>query len=104
MHHKGRNKHHFEYWYDYSYKEDKYIPIKVPINYVKEMICDRIAASKIYLKDKYTKSSALEYFNRTTDGRDMHYETKELLKSWLELVSLKGEEEAIKIIKKVKDY
>ena len=104
IHHKGRNKHHYEYWYDYSYKEEKYVPIKIPIQYVKEMICDRIAASKVYLKNKYTSSSALEYFNRTTDGRDMHPETKELLKSWLELVSEKGEYEAIKIIKKVDKY
>ena len=101
MHHKGRNKHHYEYWFDFSNVEKKYVPIKIPIQYVKEMICDRIAASKVYLKDKYTKSSALEYFN---DRHEMHPETSELLKSWLELVSEKGENEAIKIIKKVKTY
>mgnify|MGYP006333922085 FL=1 len=104
MHHKGRNKHHFEYWFDFSNVEKKYVPIKIPIQYVKEMICDRIAASKVYLKDKYTKSSALEYFNRTYDRHEMHPETSALLKSWLELVSEKGENEAIKIIKKVKNY
>lgn len=104
MHHKGRNKHHYEYWFDFSNVEKKYVPIKIPIQYVKEMICDRIAASKVYLKDKYTKSSALEYFNRTYDRHEMHPETSELLKSWLELVSEKGEDEAIKIIKKVKTY
>ena len=59
---------------------------------------------KVYLKDKYTKSSALEYFNRAYDRHEMHPETSELLKSWLELVSEKGENEAIKIIKKVKTY
>ena len=104
MHHKGRNKHHYEYWFDFSNVEKKYVPIKIPIQYVKEMICDRIAASKVYLKDKYTKSSALEYFNRTYDRHEMHPETSELLKSWLELVSEKGEDKAIKIIKKVKTY
>ena len=104
MHHKGRNKHHYEYWFDFSNVEKKYVPIKIPIQYVKEMICDRIAASKVYLKEKYTKSSALEYFNRTYDRHEMHPETSALLKSWLELVSEKGENEAIKIIKKVKNY
>ena len=104
MHHKGRNKDHYEYWFDFSNVEKKYVPIKIPIQYVKEMICDRIAASKVYLKDKYTKSSALEYFNRTYDRHEMHPETSALLKSWLELVSEKGENEAIKIIKKVKNY
>lgn len=104
MHHKGRNKHHYEYWFDFSYIENKYVAIKIPINYVKEMVCDRIAASKVYLKDQYTSSSALEYFNRTYDKNEMHPETRDLLKSWLELVSEKGEYEAIKIIKKVKNY
>ena len=104
MHHKGRIKHHYEYWCDFSNVEKKYVPIKIPIQYVKEMICDRIAASKVYLKDKYTKSSALEYFNRTYDRHEMHPETSALLKSWLELVSDKGENEAIKIIKNVINY
>ena len=104
MHHKGRNKHHYEYWFDFSYVENKYVAIKIPINYVKEMVCDRIAASKVYLKEKYNASSALEYFNRTYDKNEMHPETRDLLKSWLELVSEKGEYEAIKIIKKVKNY
>ncbi len=104
IHHKGRNKHHYEYWIDFSIQEQKYVPIKVPIKYVKEMICDRIAASKVYMKEKYNNSSALEYFNRTLDAKDMHVETSNLLKSWLELVSEKGEKEAIKIIKKVKTY
>lgn len=80
------------------------MPIKIPIRYVKEMVCDRIAASRIYLKDKYTSSSALEYFDNTYDRHEMHKETCELLRSWLVLVSEKGEKEAIKIIKKVKDY
>ena len=104
LHHKGRNKHHYEYWFDYSIEHKKYMPIKIPIKYVKEMICDRIAASKVYLKNKYTSSSALEYFNRTNDKNEMHPETRELLKSWLVLVSERGEKEAIKIIKKVKEY
>lgn len=104
IHHKGRNKHHYEYWFDYSIEHNKYMPIKIPIKYVKEMVCDRIAASKVYLKDKYTSSSALEYFERTNDQNEMHPETRDLLKSWLELVSKYGEKEAIKIIKKVKEY
>ena len=57
-----------------------------------------------YMKDKYNNSSSLEYFERTYDKYDMHPETCELLRSWLSLVSEKGENEAIKIIKKVKDY
>lgn len=104
MHHKGRNKHHYEYWFDYSIEHQKYMPIKIPIKYVKEMVCDRIAASKVYLKNKYTSSSALEYFNRTNDKKEMHPETRDLLKSWLELVSNRGEKYAIRTIRKIKEY
>jgi len=50
LHHKGRNKHHFEYWTDVSTAEDhwKIVGVKMPVNYLAEMVMDRIAASKIY--------------------------------------------------------
>ena len=48
MHHKGRNRHHFEYWTDYDTKTRLLTPIKMPLKYVKEMFCDRVAASKFY--------------------------------------------------------
>ena len=59
LHHKGRNKHHFEYWYDYASPNSK--PI-MPFKYTLEMICDRIAASKTYNKKNYDNGKPLEYF------------------------------------------
>ncbi|MGM9877538.1 MAG: DUF5662 family protein [Bacilli bacterium] len=59
LHHFGRNKHHFEYWYDYC------APVKMPIipfKYMLEMICDRIAASKTYNKKNYNDGKVYEYF------------------------------------------
>ena len=53
MHHKGRNKHHFEYWSDVG-KSGLYEPVEMPINYVAEMFCDRVAASEIYKGKNYT--------------------------------------------------
>lgn len=64
LHHKGRNKHHFEYWYDYNARVKT--PI-IPFKYMKEMVCDRIAASKVYYKDNYNNNRALEYFNSQKD-------------------------------------
>ena len=49
MHHKGRNKHHFEYWTDYSPIDKIVRPVEMPLRYVVEMFCDRVAASKIYM-------------------------------------------------------
>lgn len=51
LHHKGRNRHHFEYWIDYCRREDGTIYIggcKMPKKYVAEMFCDRIAACRVY--------------------------------------------------------
>ena len=62
LHHKGRNKHHFEYWYDFSPKTHEIEPVEMPLRYLKEMFCDRVAASKIYQGDKYTEKHPLEYF------------------------------------------
>jgi len=104
LHHKGRNKHHFEYWVDYSHVTKKMIPVKMPIKYVKEMFCDRIAASKIYMKEKYTDSSPLEYFLRAKANRFIDPETSDLLESWLVMLKEKGEKETFKYIKKVKKY
>ena len=52
LHHKGRNKHHLEYWIDYGAAEDSdeahkgMQGMKMPIKYVAEMFIDRVSASK----------------------------------------------------------
>ena len=62
MHHKGRNRHHFEYWVDYNIVTRRSEPVEMPLKYVKEMFCDRVAAGKIYLGEKYTNNNPIEYF------------------------------------------
>ena len=56
LHHKGRNRHHFEYWTDYSPVTRRLEPVPMPDEYIIEMFCDRLAASKIYNKEKYNDS------------------------------------------------
>lgn len=92
MHHKGRNRHHFEYWTDYNTKSKVTEPVKMPIKYVAEMFCDRVAASKIYNGDKYTDSFPLDYFLKAKGRRVIHTETSELLESLLTELSEKGED------------
>ena len=94
LHHKGRNKHHYEYWIDYPAKggDGSLIGMEMPVNYVIEMFCDRVAASKIYNKDKYTDVDSLNYFKRGMDHYIINPKTKELLYSLLVMLSEKGED------------
>ena len=63
LHHKGRNKHHLEYWIDYAPNGDHAMAgMRMPNRYVAEMVCDRIAASKNYKGTSYTDAAAWEYY------------------------------------------
>ena len=55
LHHKGRNRHHFEHWVDYSLDGEHVIMgARMPRKYVAEMVMDRISASRNYLGEEYT--------------------------------------------------
>lgn len=99
LHHKGRNKHHFEYWTDYNPVLKRYVPIMMPEEFLIEMFCDRIAASKVYLKDNYTDSSPLEYFMNKDMEIEMHEQTKSQILFLLKMLKEKGEKETFKYIK-----
>lgn len=102
LHHKGRNKHHYEYWVDYSVKEGtgQMVPVPMPDRYIAEMIMDRIAASKVYLGEKYTDASPLEYYYFGTDKAPMHPYTREVLLRMLTMLSEKGEKETFACIRR----
>lgn len=101
MHHKGRNRHHFEYWNDLSLTLKRYAPVKMPLKYVIEMFCDRVAASKVYGKEKYYDGYALDYFNRRPEHPEMHPETEALLKTLLEMLAEKGEDATFAYIREL---
>ena len=92
IHHKGRNKHHFEYWTDYNPVSKLVEPVEMPIRYVAEMFCDRVAAGKIYNGDKYTDDSPLEYFMKAKHRRVIHPKTSDLLEGLLVMLKDYGEE------------
>ena len=91
MHHKGRNKHHFEYWYDYDMVTKKIVPVDMPDRYIKEMCCDRIAASKVYNKENYTTKSPLNYLQKSTAREKMTETTYRKLLYLLTMLAEKGE-------------
>ncbi len=104
MHHMGRNKHHFEYWRDYSPKHKGFMkPVEMPLNYVVEMFCDRVAASKIYQGSNYTDESAYNYFMAAKHRRvDMiHPVTSDTLENLLLMLKEQGEEKTFAHIRKL---
>ena len=99
MHHKGRNRHHFEYWNDYNPAKKRVEPVAMPLVFVVEMLCDRIAASKVYQGENYKDNHPYDYFLRGKENRFIHPETSDLIESWLLMLSEKGEDETCKYIK-----
>ena len=102
LHHKGRNKHHFEYWIDYPVNsEAKLVGMKMPVKYVVEMFCDRVAASKNYNKEKYTDADALNYYLQGRGHYIIHPDTDALLYKLLFMLSQKGEDYTFAYIRKI---
>ena len=92
LHHKGRNRHHFEYWIDYAVNpKDGFIGAKMPKRFVAEMVIDRISASRNYQKENYTCRSAWEYYARAKDVYVMNDETRFLLEYLVKMTAAKGE-------------
>lgn len=91
MHHKGRNRHHFEYWNDLNPQTKTYEPVPMPMRFVKEMFCDRLAASKIYQGENYTDQHPITYFRRGNARKKMHAATADLLEEWLVMLAEQGE-------------
>ena len=100
MHHKGRNKHHIEYWSDVNPITHKYEPVKIPDKYLAECLCDRIAASEIYNKDHFERKMVLDYFDNESIHLVMHDETRKKLRELIVMYVEEGENKTFKFIKK----
>lgn len=92
MHHKGRNKHHYEYWTDLNKETGRYESVPMPRKYLVEMVMDRRAACMTYQGAAYTDASAWEYFARSRERRLMHPELEKELDYILSMLRDEGEE------------
>ena len=105
LHHKGRNKHHFEYWIDYSMPGSKgplLIGMKMPLRYVVEMFMDRIAACKVYQKEDYTDASPWLYHQKSKRVQAvMHPESLALLNHLLQMLAEEGEKKTFAYAKQL---
>lgn len=98
MHHKGRNKHHYEYWTDYkggaghNGEEHVIIPARMPKRYLVEMYVDRVAAAAVYNKGHFTYDQPLKYYQRGDYTKLMEDHTREELEKLLRMLASNGPE------------
>ena len=102
MHHKGRNRHHYEYWNDYNPKTKQIENVEMPVKYVIEMFCDRVAASKIYNGKNYTDGAPFTYFCRIRGKHRMPPNPEALLEKLLVMLRDEGEEKTFAYIRSMK--
>ena len=99
MHHKGRNRHHYEYWTDMSRATGRYESVPMPRKYLAEMVMDRRAACIVYQGKDYHPSSALEYYQRSRERVLIHPQTQKELEYILTMLSEKGEQETFRYLR-----
>ena len=99
MHHKGRNRHHYEYWTDLNRQTKRYDAVPMPRKYLAEMVADRLAACKVYEGKEFTTGSPLRYLSKSLEKDLMHPETVRQLRYILTMLAEKGEKETFRYLK-----
>ena len=88
LHHKGRNKHHTQYWVDHEAPEPT--PV-IPYPYAVEMICDKLAAGMIYQGKNWTKEFELVYWEEKEKNKlEMNPKIKDFVTATLTQVAKNG--------------
>ncbi len=101
IHHKGRNKHHFEYWVDYGVGAERVLAgMPMPRKYIAEMVMDRISACRTYNPETYTDAAPWNYYAKSKERLwFIHDDTRTQLEFFLKMLAIKGEEETLAYIK-----
>ena len=99
MHHKGRNRHHYEYWTDMNRTTKLYESVPMPRKYLAEQVMDRRAACIVYQGKDYTPGSALTYFMKSRERELMHPKTRREMEYILTMLKEAGERETFRYIK-----
>jgi hypothetical protein len=79
LHHRGRNKHHYEYWID---KLDQGgVPQPIPFKYVIEMVCDWFAAASTYdgVDRRNLYNHEYEWWMEKSKTAKIHPDTKKMI-------------------------
>ena len=87
LHHKGRNKHHYQYWTDLSLPEKTVI---MPYKYAIEMVCDELASGIVYNGKNWTQNTQLEYYMNKERKNLIHPQIDKFLLTTFTEVSKNG--------------
>lgn len=100
LHHKGRNKHHLEYWTDYGCHGEGIVGVEMPARYVAEMFCDRLAASRVYRGGQFCNADPWTFFQRSKTHTILNEKTAALLESMVVKLKDEGEDAAFAYIRR----
>ena len=87
FHHRGRNKHHWEYWVDSLSKDG--IPVEMPYRYAVEMLCDWAGAGLAYTKFTNMKDAArneIGWWNQKKDHMKLAPNTRKFVETVFSLL------------------
>lgn len=85
QHHKGRNKHHYEYWQDDFDHGGR--PLKMPFRYALEMVCDYLAAGRAYMGKSFTYEAEYKWWlDKINKPLAMHPHTKKFVDKMMKTI------------------
>ena len=99
MHHKGRNRHHYEYWTDMNMERRIYESVPMPRKYLVEQVMDRRAACIVYQGKDDTPASLLNYCRKSRERTLVHPRNQQELEYILTMLRDKGEKETFRYLK-----
>ncbi len=89
LHHRGINKHHWEYWVDDLQKGMR--PICMPYRYAAEMLCDYLGAGRAYMGDGFSYEKEYEWWKKKRDVIVVHPAVRTFIQVCMNNISLYGD-------------
>ena len=76
LHHKGRNKHHLEYWIDTT---SPVVAAVVPYKYIVETVCDNLSAGIVYKGKDWKQDTVYNYWMKAKEHVIVNPKTENFL-------------------------
>ena len=107
LHHKGRNKHHYEYWQDNFDKGGT--PLKMPYKYALEMVCDYLGAGQAYygvkrLNKTFYKDEYAWWKIKKSNPLAMNLHTKLFIELMLSTMAKEGNNDCLRQVRSIFYY